>query len=140
MLTDPGEPEPERLMAFSVTSEKATSSEPRGIDHSLIGKQYHTYSRYGCHDHNLCPFAFGGAVYFKGEQAVLVLVASKYDSLHTGVSNAFLTHSKHQYFLEFGADGLQEKLPWGIFGLLDKHRILVIEDVDKDLQEEIITP
>ena len=57
-----------------------------------------------------------------------------------GVSNAFLTHSKHQYFLEFGADGLQEKRSVRhIFGLLDKHRILVIEDgMGKDLQEEII--
>ena len=138
----PGEPEPERLMAFFSDLRKSYFIRAEGIDHSLIGKQYHTFTH--AMDVMITTHALlrsGGAVYFrKGEQAVLVLAALGHDSLHTGVSNAFLTHSKHQYFLEFGADGLQEKRSVRhIFGLLDKHRILVIEDgMGKDLQEEII--
>ena len=138
----PGGPEPDQLRAFFSDLRESYFSRAEGIDYSVIGKQYHTFTH--AMDVMIATHALlrsGGAVYFKkGEQAVLVLAALGHDSLHTGVSNTFLARSKHPYFLEVGADSLQEKRSVRhIFGLLDKHRILVVEEgMRQDLQDEII--
>ena len=138
----PGGPEPDQLRAFFSDLRESYFSRAEGIDYSVIGKQYHTFTH--AMDVMIATHALlrsGGAVYFpKGEQAVLVLAALGHDSLHTGVSNTFLARSKHPYFLEVGADSLQEKRSVRhIFGLLDKHRILVVEEgMGQDLQDEII--
>lgn len=138
----PGEPEPDQLMAFFSDLRESYFSKAEGIDYSLVSKQYHTFTH--AMDVMIATHALlrsGGAVYFpKGEQAVLVLAALGHDSLHTGVSNTFLARSKHPYFLEVGADSLQEKRSVRhLFGLLDKHRILVVEEgMGQDLQDDII--
>ena len=138
----PGDPDPARLRAFFADLRESYFQKAEGIDYSLIRKQYHTFTH--AMDVMISTHALlrsGGAVYFsKSEQAVLVLAALGHDSMHTGVNNTFLINTKHPYFIEIGADSLQEKRSVKhVMSLLDKHEILVVkEGVDKELQDEII--
>ena len=138
----PGDPDPARMLAFFSDLRESYFLRAEGIDHSVVGKQYHTFTH--AMDVMIATHALlrsGGAVYFsKSEQAALVLAALGHDSMHTGVSNAFLANSKHPYFLEAGADSLQEKRSVKhLLQLLDKHEILVVEEsADEDLQDETI--
>ena len=138
----PGDPDPARLRAFFADLRESYFWKAEGIDYTLIRKQYHTFTH--AMDVMISTHALlrsGGAVYFsKSEQAVLVLAALGHDSMHTGVNNTFLINTKHPYFIEIGADSLQEKRSVKhVMTLLDKHEILVVkEGVDKELQDEII--
>jgi hypothetical protein len=138
----PGDPDPARLRAFFADLRESYFWKAEGIDYSLIRKQYHTFTH--AMDVMITTHALlrsGGGVYLSsGEQAVLVLAALGHDSMHTGANNTFLINSKHPYFLETGADSLQEKRSVKhVMTLLDKHEILVVkEGVDKELQDEII--
>ena len=139
--TLPGNPEPSNLKAFFKDVRESYYKKSDGIDYSLIGKQYHTFTH--ALDVMISTHALlqsgGGAFLKRGEQAALVLAALGHDSMHTGVTNKFLINSKHPYSLATGHESLQEKRSVEhVFGLLDKHQILVIEDsMSKSLQAEI---
>ena len=138
----PGDPGPARLRAFFSDLRESYFRKAEGLDYSIVGKQYHTFTH--AMDVMITTHALlrsGGAVYFsKNEQAVLVLAALGHDSMHTGVSNAFLANTKHPYFLEAGADSLQEKRSVKhVLGLLDQHELLVVKvGMGEDLQDEIM--
>ena len=138
----PGNPDPLRLKAFFRDVRQSYFRKAEGIDYSIIGKQYHTFTH--AMDVMITTHALlrsGGAVYLPAdEQAVLVLAALGHDSVHSGVNNSFLISTKHPYFLETGSRSLQEKRSVKhVLGLLDKHEILVVKKgMGKDLQDEII--
>ena len=138
----PGDPGPVRLRAFFSDIRESYFQKAEGIDYSLIGKQYHSFTH--AMDVMITTHALlrsGGGVYLtNSEQAVLVLAALGHDSMHTGVNNTFLINTKHPYFIETGADSLQEKRSVKhVMSLLDKHGILVVkEGTNKELQDEII--
>ena len=137
----PGDPEPARLRAFFSELRESYFRKAEGIDHTIVGKQYHTFTH--AMDVMITTHALllsGGGVYFSdSEQAVLVLAALGHDSMHTGVSNSFLVKTNHPYLLDAGPKSLQEKRSVKhVFSLLDKHDILVFrKGMGKELQEEI---
>lgn len=138
----PGDPEPERLRAFFKDLRESYFRKAEGIDYSIVGKQYHTITH--AIDVMIATHALlrsGGGVYLsQGEQAALVIAALGHDSLHTGVSNAFLVSTNHPYLGETGAESLQEKRSVEyVLKLLDKHEILLVkEGMKEDLREEIL--
>ncbi|MDC0157885.1 3',5'-cyclic nucleotide phosphodiesterase [Verrucomicrobia bacterium] len=138
----PGDPDPARLRAFFSDLRESYFLKAEGIDYALIKRQYHTFTH--AMDVMITTHALlrsGGGVYLSpGEQAVLVLAALGHDAVHTGVNNTFLINSKHPYFIETGADSLQEKRSIRqVMALLEKHEILVVsEGMKKALQDEII--
>ena len=138
----PGDPDPDRLRAFFSDLRDSYFLTAEGIDYALIKRQYHTFTH--AMDVMLAAHALlrsGGGVYLSpGEQAVLVLAALGHDSMHTGVNNTFLINSKHPYFIDTGAESLQEKRSVRrVMALLEKHEILVVsEGMEKALQDEII--
>jgi hypothetical protein len=137
----PGDPEPARLRAFFSELRESYFRKAEGIDHTIVGKQYHTFTH--AMDVMITTHALllsGGGVYFSdSEQAVLVLAALGHDSMHTGVSNSFLVKTNHPYLLDAGPESLQEKRSVKhVLSLLDKHDILVFrKGMGKELQEEI---
>lgn len=138
----PGDPEPERLRAFFKDLRESYFRKAEGVDYSIVGKQYHTLTH--AIDVMIATHALlrsGGGVYLsKGEQAALVIAALGHDSMHTGVSNAFLVSTNHPYLAETGAESLQEKRSVEyVLKLLDKHEILTVkEGMEEDLREEIL--
>ncbi len=138
----PGDPDPDRLRSFFSDLRESYFLKAEGIDYALIKRQYHTFTH--AMDVMIATHALlrsGGGVYLSpGEQAVLVLAALGHDAVHTGVNNTFLINSKHPYFIETGADSLQEKRSVRqVMALLEKHEILVVsEGMKKALQDEII--
>lgn len=137
----PGDPDPVRLRAFFSDLRESYFRKAEGIDYTLIKRQYHTFTH--AMDVMVTTHALlrsGGGVYLSpSEEAVLVLAALGHDSMHTGANNTFLINSKHPYFIESGADSLQEKRSvWHVMNLLDKHEILVVrKGLDEGLQDEI---
>jgi hypothetical protein len=137
----PGDPEPDRLRAFFSDLRESYFQKAEGIDHTIVGKQYHTFTH--AMDVMITTHALlrsGGGVYFSdSEQAVLILAALGHDSMHTGVSNSFLVRTNHPYLLDEGPESLQEKRSVKhLLGLLDKHDILVIKKgMGKEIQDEI---
>ena len=138
----PGHPDPAQLRAFFRDLRESYFLKAEGIDYDLIKRQYHTFTH--AMDVMIATHALlrsGGGVYLSpGEQAVLVLAALGHDSMHTGVNNTFIINSKHPYFIETGANSLQEKRSVRhVIALLEKHEILVVSDgMEKALQDEII--
>ena len=138
----PGDPDPDRLRAFFSDLRESYFLKAEGIDYALINRQYHTFTH--AMDVMITTHALlrsGGGVYLSsGEQAVLILAALGHDAVHTGVNNTFLINSKHPYFIETGADSLQEKRSVRqVMALLEKHEILVVsEGMKKAVQDEII--
>jgi hypothetical protein len=137
----PGDPEPARLRAFFSDLRESYFQKAEGIDLTIVGKQYHTFTH--AMDVMITTHALlrsGGGVYFSdSEQAVLVLAALGHDSMHTGVSNSFLVQTNHPYLSEEGPESLQEKRSVKhVLSLLNKHDILVSKKgMGKDLQDEI---
>ena len=138
----PGDPGPARLRSFFVEIRESYYRKAEGIDYTLIGKQYHTFTH--AMDVMIVTHALlrsGGGVYLSdGEAASLVLAGLGHDAMHTGVTNTFLINSKHPFLEETGTDSLQEKRSVKhMLNLMDKHEILVVrEDMSPELQAEII--
>ena len=138
----PGDPAPARLRSFFEEIRESYCRKAEGIDYTLIGKQYHTFTH--AMDVMIVTHALlrsGGGVYLSdGEAASLVLAGLGHDAMHTGVTNTFLINSKHPFLEETGTDSLQEKRSVKhMLNLMDKHEILVVrEDMSPELQAEII--
>ena len=138
----PGDPDPARLRSFFEEIRESYYRKAEGIDYTLIGKQYHTFTH--AMDVMIVTHALlrsGGGVYFSdGEAASLVLAGLGHDAMHTGVTNTFLINSKHPFLEDTGPDSLQEKRSVKhMLNLMDKHEILVVrEDMTPELQAEII--
>ena len=138
----PGDPAPARLRSFFEEIRESYCRKAEGIDYTLIGKQYHTFTH--AMDVMIVTHALlrsGGGVYLSdGEAASLVLAGLGHDAMHTGVTNTFLINSKHPFLEETGTDSLQEKRSVKhMLNRMDKHEILVVrEDMSPELQAEII--
>jgi hypothetical protein len=133
----PGNPSTETLHAFFDDLRQGYLRKDSGIDYSFIRKEYHTFTH--AMDVMITTHALlssGGAVYLsQGERASLVLAALGHDVLHTGVNNSFLIQTNHPYYQELGENSLQEKRSANyVLTLLDKHRILTIEDEMNEAQ------
>ena len=133
----PGNPDEATLHAFFDDLRQGYFNKDEGIDYSVIRKEYHTFTH--AMDVMITTHALlssGGAVYLtQSDRACLVLAALGHDVLHTGVNNSFLIQTKHPYYQELGENSLQEKRSANyVLTLLDKHRILTIEDEMNEAQ------